>query len=130
MYYPEDMDDEGVDIDGFKQWLTDYFEKSSTLLHASSLDIYAVLRGQVISTNGMRDESYQYEGQEWYEQAMAAGGEVIFTDAYPSDVYNGQMVITVAVSAAGSDNAVAFDVPVDHFRAEHTVQDLPKGGAY
>ena len=130
MYYLEDMDDEGVDIDGFKQWLTDYFEKSSTLLHASSLDIYAVLRGQVISTNGMRDESYQYEGQEWYEQAMAAGGEVIFTDAYPSDVYNGQMVITVAVSAAGSDNAVAFDVPVDHFRAEHTVQDLPKGGAY
>lgn len=130
MYYLEDMDDEDVDAGVFKQWLADYFEKSSAVLNASSLDIYAVLHGQLISASGLRDEDYDYREQSWYQQAMAAEGKVIFTDAYASGVYGGEMVVTVAVSAAGSDNAIAFDVPVEHFRAEHTVQDLPEGGAY
>ena len=42
-------------------------------------------------------------------------GRVIYTDAYASDAYDGQMVVTVAVSAAGSNNAIALDVPLDHF---------------
>lgn len=130
MYYLEDMDEEGVDPDTFREWLVDFFEKSTTLLHASSLDIYAVLDGQIVSAGGSRDAIHDYRSQDWYQQAMAAEGKVIFTDAYTSDIYDGQMVFTVAVSAAGSDNAIAFDVPVDHFRADHTVQDLPEGGAY
>lgn len=130
MYYLEDMDDQGVATAEFEAWLVDFFAKSTTLVSASSLDIYAVLNGQIISAGGTRDENYDYQSQSWYQQAMEASGKVIFTDAYASDIYQGQMVVTVAVSAAGSDNAVAFDVPLDHFRADHTIQDLPVGGAY
>ena len=130
MYYLEDMDDQGVEPEAFRDWMVDFFEKSTVLLHTSSLDIYAVLDGQVVSAGGNRDPSYDYRSQNWYQQAMAAEGKVIFTDAYANDTYDGQMVVTVAVSAAGSDNAIAFDVPVTHFRADHTVQDLPEGGAY
>lgn len=130
MYYLEDMDKQGVDAEHFRTWLADYFEKSTSLLHASSLDIYAVLDGQVISASGTRNMDYDYQSQIWYQKAMAAEGKVIFTDAYASSVYDGQLVVTVAASAAGSDNAVAFDVPVGHLRADHTIQDLPAGGAY
>lgn len=130
MYYMEDMDDQGVDSAEFEAWLVDFFEKSTALISTSSLDIYAVLDDQVISAGGIRGWDYDYKSQSWYQQAMEAEGKVIYTDAYASDAYGGQMVVTVAVSAAGSDNAIAFDVPLDHFRADHTEQDLPKGGAY
>ena len=130
MYYLEDMGSEGVDNTRFREWLTDYFSKSASLLQADSLDIYAVLDGQVISAGRLRDADYDYESQSWYQLAMDAQGKVIFTDAYASDLYGGQPVVTVAVSAAGSPNAIAFDVPVSSFRAGHTVQDLPEGGAY
>ena len=130
MFYMEGMDKQGADSKEFETWLVDFFDKSTALISANSLDIYAVLSGQVISVDGVRGWDYSYENQSWYRQAMEAEGEVIYTDAYASDVYNGQMVVTVAVSAAGSDNAIAFDVPLEHFRADHTVQDLPAGGAY
>lgn len=130
MYYLEDMGSEGVDNARFREWLTDYFNKSASLFQADNLDIYAVLDGQVISAGGLRDADYDYESQPWYQKAIAAQGKVIFTDAYTSDLYGGQPVVTVAVSAAGSPDAVAFDVPLSSFRAGHTVQDLPEGGAY
>ena len=128
MHYLEDMDKQGVSADEFERWLADFIKKSEAMIDASSLDIYAVLNGQLISAGGRRGSSYA--DQPWYRQAMAAEGEVIFTDAYASPVYDGQRVVTVAVSAANSANAIALDVPLEHFRSNHTIQDLPEGGAY
>ena len=104
MYYLEDMDDEGVDIDGFKQWLTDYFEKSSTLLHASSLDIYAVLRGQVISTNGILDVYMKnFNGMSLSEYEVID----ILDDGAPElvsyDVNEGILSLTVKDTQSGID---------------------------
>ncbi len=130
MYYMEDMADQGVDRDTFGAWMTDYFEKSASLTGIGSPNVYAVLDGQLVYTNELLDSDYDYQAQSWYQLAMAAEGRVIFTDSYRSDIYDGQPLVTVAVSAAGSDNAIALDVPIDHFRAGHTVQDLPAGGAY
>ena len=130
MFYMEDMDKQDADSEEFETWLVDFFDKSTALINANSLDIYAVLNGQVISVDGARGWDYSYENQAWYFFFNDTATTEIYTDAYASDVYDGQMVVTVAVSAAGSDNAIAFDVPLEHFRADHTVQDLPAGGAY
>jgi signal transduction histidine kinase/AmiR/NasT family two-component response regulator len=130
MYYMEDLGQDGADIQAFQAWLADFFEKSTSLLHAESLDLHAVLNGQFISAGGDEHLDYDYQSESWYQQAMAAEGKVIYTDAYPSSRHNGKLVVTAAISAAGSDNAIAFDVPVEYFRADHTVQDLPAGGAY
>ena len=127
MYYLEDLDARGADESEVTGWLKDYFEKSTSLIQANSLELYTVWEGRVISASGLSDEHYDYPNQSWYQQAMAAEGQVIFTDAYPC---GGRMVVTIAISAAGSDNAVALDVPIDHFSSNHTVQDLPSGGAY
>ena len=130
MYYQEDMYDDGASAEEFEAWLTDFFEKSTSLLNTTHTDIYAVWDGQVISAGGIRPRDYDYQDQSWYQQAMAAGGEVIFTDAHICGVCGNEQVITVAASASGSNNAVAFDVPLDQFVQNHTVQDLPEGGAY
>ena len=130
MYYMEDLGQDGADIQAFQTWLADFFEKSTTLLHAESLDLHAVLNGQFISASGDDHLDYDYQSESWYQQALEADGKVIYTDAYPSSRHNGKLVVTAAISAAGSDNAIAFDVPVEHFRADHTIQDLPAGGAY
>ena len=130
MHYMEDMDGQGVGPAEFEAWLAGYLEKSSSVINARSLNLYGVLNGQMISASGVRDRTYDYQSQSWYQQAMEANGEVIFTNAYASEASQGQMVVTIAVSAAGSSNAVAIDVPLEHFRSNHTVQDLPAGGAY
>lgn len=130
MYYQEDMYRQGAGAEEFAAWLTDFFEKSTALLNASHTDIYAVWDGQVLSAGGMRPRDYDYRNQEWYQQAIAAQGAVIFTGAHVCGVCGNEQVITVAASAAGSENAVAFDVPLEQFVLNHTVQDLPSGGAY
>lgn len=130
MYYQEDMYEQGASAEEFETWLADFFEKSTSLLNTNHTDIYAVWDGQVISAGGIRPRDYDYSSQEWYQQAMSAGGEVIFTDAHICGVCGNEQVITVAASAAGSNNAVAFDVPLDQFDQNHTVQELPEGGAY
>ena len=127
MYYLEDLDARDADEFEVTDWLKDYFEKSTSLIQANGLELYTVWEGRVISASGLSDEHYDYSHQSWYQQAMAAEGQVIFTDAY---LCGGRMVVTIAISAAGSDNAVALDVPIDHFSSNHTVQDLPDGGAY
>ena len=72
MYYMEDMDDQSVDLEEFESWLVDFCEKSTSMLSTSTLDIYAVLDGQVISAGGMRGRDYDYKNQVWYQQAMEA----------------------------------------------------------
>lgn len=130
MHYQEDMYGQGASAEEFEAWLGDFFQKTTSLLNANHTDIYAVWDGQLLSASGTRDRNYDYWDQEWYQQAMEAQGEVIFTDAHLCDICGSEQVITVAVSAAGSDNAVAFDVPLEDFCINHTVQDLPAGGAY
>ena len=130
MYYLEDMDAQGKSVDEVERWLVDFFEKSTSLISANSLGLYVVMDGHVISAGGLQNISTDYQNQPWYQEAMQAEGKVIFTDAYASESYDGQMVVTVAVSASGSDNAIALDVPLEHLRTSHTVQDLPEGGAY
>ena len=133
MYYMEDMDRQGVTEAEFESWLADYLEKSSSLINVhntNSLNLYGVLNGRVISASGAPNGKYDYQIQAWYQQAMEANGDVIFTNAYTSQANQGQQVVTIAVSAAGSSNAVAIDVPLDHFRANHTIQDLPLNAAY
>ena len=130
MHYQEDMYNQGASAEEFETWLGDFFEKSTSLLNTNHTDIYAVWDGQILSASGVRRLDYDYRNHEWYQQAMAAEGEVIFTSAHLCDVCGREQVITVAVSAAGSDNAVAFDVPLEDFCMNHTIQDLPAGGAY
>ncbi len=130
MYYLEDLDAQGADNAEVAEWLVDFFEKSTSLIQSNSLELYVARENLIISSSGTRTENQNYQDQSWYQQAMAAEGRVIFTDAYSSAAYDGRMVVTIAVSAAGSDSAVAFDVPLEHFFTNHTAQDLPEGGAY
>lgn len=130
MYYLEDMYTQGASAEEFERWLADFFEKSTSLLNTNHTDIYAVWDGKVISAGGIRSRDYDYKSQTWYRQALAAKGAVIFTDAHICDVCGREQVITVAASAAGSDNAVAFDVPLEYFCMNHTIQEMPAGGAY
>ncbi len=129
MYYLEDMAQQNAGIEEIESWLADFFEKTVPLLDSVTLDAYAVVDGQVISAGGFHHKHEDYQSEEWYRMAMESEGEAIFTNAYLSPIHQ-EMVVTVAISAAGSPNAIAFDIPISHFRAEHTVQNLPRGGAY
>ena len=44
MFYMEDMDKQGADSKEFETWLVDFFDKSTALISANSLDIYEIGR--------------------------------------------------------------------------------------
>ena len=79
-------------------WLSGYFEKMTNIVGENVIDPYAVIGGQIVAANPWEgDENYDYTATDWYQQAIAADGALIFTGAY-QDVITGNKMITAASS--------------------------------
>ena len=72
----------GADEEFLQRWLARYSAHLSQILGTRVFDPYAVINGQIIAADPWEgDASYNYEDSEWYQQALAANGAFIFTDA-------------------------------------------------
>ena len=127
MAYLNDMAAGNTSTAEIGRWTHDFFEKNSRQLNIDDAYVYAVVRGRLITSDGLSDQDVHQAS--WYQQAIAAGGKVIFTDLYYSDI-RGQEVLTISAADPDSDCAIAIDLPADHFQRNHNKQDLPVGGAY
>ena len=58
-----------------------------------------------------RAETYDVSEAEWYQKALAADGDIVFTDAY-MDAITGRPVVTIAKRCGHSErvNIMAFDI--------------------
>ena len=54
---------------------------------------------------------------EWYQKALAADGQVIFTNVYTDAIYQ-KPVITAAQRCQTSDTVMAFDILPEYFHFE------------
>lgn len=62
------------------------------------MDVYAVIDGEIVAVNPWEgDATYQYEGTDWYSQAVAAEGQIVRGDAY-LDAITGQRIFTISKS--------------------------------
>ena len=127
MAYLNDMAAGNTSTAEIGRWTHDFFEKNSRQLNIDDAYVYAVVRGRLITSDGLSDQDVHQRS--WYQQAAAAGGKVIFTDLYYSDI-RGQEVLTISAVDPDTDCAIAIDLPADHFQQHHNKQDLPVGGAY
>lgn len=113
-----------------RRWLEDYDRDLNEILGAHVVDPYAVVDGEILSANPWDgDGDYDYEHTEWYEKAMAAENEAIFTDAY-QDAVTGRELITIARKTEHSGDVLAFDIFLDNFYAHKNHARLPERSSF
>lgn len=113
------------DTEDIQSWLQDYFEKISTVLGSNVADPYAVIDGEIVAANPWEgDEDYEYENTMWYQQAMEADGEIIFTDVY-RDAITGQLIVTLAQQLKKDGDVLVMDLYPDNFQEKNTRKELP-----
>ena len=111
-------------------WLEAYFQRLDSVLGSGAVDPYAVLEGQVVADDpweGGADDPV--EDTEWYQKAIAADGQAVFTDVY-IDAVTGQPVITAAQKCRESGAVVAFDIRSERSLFGFGALDLPEGNSF
>lgn len=130
MDYLEDQIVSNVSQEEMEEWLLDFFGKAAKIANNDSIESFAVVNGQVIASNpwsGMED--YNPSENSWYQQAMKANGDIIFTDAYMDSVYHCQ-VVTIAAADPDTGNAIAFDLFPENFKMHHDRLALSGSNSY
>ena len=102
-------DQEGDTEEELRNRIQQYCLRIQTVLD-DQVDPYVVYDGKIIAANPWEgDDSYDYTSAVWYQKAMEADGQVVFTDVYTDAIYN-RTVVTVAQKCADSDAVVAMDI--------------------
>ena len=110
-------------------WLQRYYARLQSILGAGAVDPYALVDGQIAAANPWEgDETYDYARAEWYGRAMAAPGEVVFTDVYLDAIYQ-RAVVTLAL-ACDDETVIAFDIFPENFHFQTTMAELPESASF
>lgn len=127
--YVEELSSSGADTEEIQTWLHSYFAKITAIVGENVMDPYAVIDGAIVAANPWEGNGgYDYQGTDWYRQALEADGEVIFTDAY-IDAITGSPVITAARKFEGSDDVLAMDIFPRNFHERAESKGLPEDGS-
>ena len=112
------------------EWMNLYFQQLSAVLGEGIVDPYLVLDGKILAANPWEgDDTYDVYSTEWYQKAVAANGEVIFTNVYIDAVF-GKPVITAAQKSSAAEAVLAFDVFLENFTFQFTDQELSPGDSF
>lgn len=124
------MAQEGESPEEIEEWIIGYFEIAGENMESNIADAYAVVDGRVIAASPWEGiEAYDYAGSSWYQQAIEAEGEVIFTNAYEDQVYRNQ-VVTIAAADPETGNAIAFDLFPENFERNYENLQSLEGSSY
>ena len=127
--YVEELSGSGAGAAELQAWLHSYFAKITAIVGENVMDPYAVIDGAIVAANPWEgNDGYDYQGTDWYRQALEADGEVIFTDAY-IDVITGSPVIAAARKFEGSDDVLAMDIFPRNFHERAESKSLPEDGS-
>lgn len=123
-------DEEATDEEELQQWFVSYSSHLSQILQYNIIDPYAVIDGKIIAAAPWEgDEEYEYQDTEWYQKAMEADGEIIFTNAY-KDIITGENIVTLARKIDGNGNVLAFDILMKNFHAHKNKATIPEDSSY
>ena len=121
---------QGESAEDIAAWLAIYFQRLDSILGSGMVDPYAVLEGEIVAARPWEgSKGYPVEGTEWYQKALEADGEAVFTDVY-TDAATGQPVITAAQKCKDCGAVVAFDILSEKFLFSFGAFDLPEGNSF
>ena len=121
--------EEGESSQAIAAWIGRYCDRLQQIFGEDMVDAYVIYGGQILAATPWEgDASYDYTATGWYQQALAAEGEAVFTDIY-EDAITGRGVITVAQKCEHSDTVVAFDVFPENLAIDLGAVSLPEGSS-
>ncbi len=120
----------GTTQQALAHWLQLYFQRLETVLGEGAVDPYAVLDGTIVAANPWEgDETYDAHSTQWYQKAMAADGNVVFTDVYTDAIYQ-KPVITIAQKCKSGDALLVLDIFPENFHFPFDPVSLKTGNSY
>lgn len=124
-YIETDAADEEI-----QKWLEGYSIHLSDILGIDIIDPYAVIDGKIVAAVPWEgDEGYNYADTEWYQKALEADGDTIFTNAY-EDAITGKQIVTIAKKLSGEGNVLSFDILMDKFHSHKNKVSIPEKSSY
>ncbi|MBC8560252.1 response regulator [Fumia xinanensis] len=129
MTYLEDYTAAGASYEKIESWMIDFFQKAADATGEGNITFYAIVDEKIIASQPFEGiEQYDFRQATWYQQAIDARGQVIFTDAYKS--VTGRQVVTVAAASPKSGNIIVIDLFTENFEHYHKNLSLIEDGAY
>ncbi len=126
----ENWNEQGWSREDIETWLKVYFERFQVVVGEDVVDPYAVVDGEIVAANPWEgDASYDVNATEWYQKAVEAEGDVIFTNVY-EDAISERQVITIAQKCQNSDVILAFDVFPENFQIQGGGLELMKSASF
>ena len=109
------MQEENASKEELTDWMRLFADRMATVLGEGAVDPYLVVNGEIVAANPWEgDEGYDVASTSWYQMAIEADGNVIFTSLY-TDAISQKQVITVAQKCRNSDAVMAFDIFPENF---------------
>ena len=128
--YVDEIVTEGGNSQQVQEWLLDYFNKLSDTIGEGTVDFYSVIEGKIVAANPWEgDLDYPYEQTQWYQDAVAAGGEVVCGSVY-TDAVTGDVIFTISRELSVPGDVLAMDVYVQNPALHITANTLPEGCSY
>lgn len=128
--YINEKIDGGADRQEIQEWMAQYSVNISSALRASIIDPFAVIDGRIIAAVPWAgDDDYAYADTEWYQNALEADGNIIFTNAY-QDVITKKQLVTMAVKLNERGDVLAFDILLENFHAHKNKASMPDHSSY
>lgn len=117
----------GASQQELEQWAQSFFQKVLEAESGSRLALRAVVGGVTVSAGDTGGSGYDGSQAEWYRQAMASGGEIVFTASHGGE--EGDTVLTMARRCGDTEHVMAFDLYLEELPGEDG-GSLPAGSSY
>lgn len=106
-------------------WASSYCDRLRAVLADESLNVYAIIDGQVLTVGEWVDDpTFDVTQREWYRRAVAQPGVTTFSNVY-RDAITDKFVVTVAKRCEGVDAVLAFDLYPENFTFQFDMLELP-----
>ena len=113
-----------------REWMKNYTDYINQELNTKKVEVYAAINKKIIgATYWEGDETFDVDKAEWYNLAILANGNVIYTDIY-RDVRTGEIGFTVAKKINEKNDILAVDIYLDELSEKEEISELPVGSSY
>lgn len=130
MFYLDELVGEPLSGEEKQANMLHYLERMKASARIDAVECYALLDDQLLTTRALDiSESYDYHQQDWYRQAIGAGGRVIYTESY-TDEFDGRQLVSVASVDPATGNGVLIDLDAACMEEMHDDLNLMRDGAY
>ena len=102
-----------MDWDTLQHGMEQYQQNVDEVFGGHVADLYAVIGGQIVAANPWAgDSDYDYTSTDWYQNAMASPGEIVFSDVY-EDAITGDQIFTLSKAMETEGDVLAMDVYIN-----------------